>query len=508
MDYKKSPLVLCILDGWGVAPPSPYNAISQAVLPNWSRFKETYPNTLLEASGKSVGLPDGQMGNSEVGHTTIGAGRVVMQDLPRISHAFQEGLVDSMSSMKSFLRNFDKNKVCHVMGLLSPGGVHSHQSHMEGFLKILDAYGISTYVHCFLDGRDTPPQSALIYVEQLEEFMKALNHGKIATVMGRFYGMDRDNRWDRTKKAFNAIVKGDGICTQNIKESVASFYKEGIYDEFIPPLIVDTYQGIKENDSLLMANFRADRVQQILTSLLVKEFHSFERSVTPKFKGTLGMKSYSSSLDPLIPALFPQEKPKNTLGEVIQNHNLKQLRAAETEKYAHVTFFFNGGKEDPYPLEDRLLVPSPKVKTYDLMPEMSAPFLTEQVIQKMTQTSYDLVVLNFANPDMVGHTGNFQATIKALEVIDACLGRLEEFLKMINGQMIITADHGNAEQMKENETPHTAHTTNLVPFILVNSSKDLMLKNQGELQDIAPTILSLLNLKTPKEMTGCSLIVS
>jgi 2,3-bisphosphoglycerate-independent phosphoglycerate mutase len=511
MTPSKSPFVLCILDGWGVAPPSPYNAVSQANLPNWNRFQKTYATTYLDASGESVGLPKGQMGNSEVGHTTIGAGRVIMQDLPRINHAFQNNLVSSLPQMKSFLEkaHCNKNTTCHVLGLLSPGGVHSHQDHLEGFLRILDAHGISTNVHCFLDGRDTPPQSALLYLEQFDAFMKALNHGKIATLMGRFYGMDRDKRWERTEKAFNAIVGGHGIPTKNVKEAIASFYEESIFDEFMPPIVVDDYKGMQKNDSLLMGNFRADRVQQILSALLLKDFSHFERIPIPSFNATLGMKSYSSALDPFIPSLFPQEQPKNTLGEIIQAHNLKQLRAAETEKYAHVTFFFNGGKEDPYPLEDRLLVPSPKVKTYDLMPEMNASLLTEQVIEKMNKTSYDLVVLNFANPDMVGHTGNLNATIKALEVIDRCLGKLEEFLKENNGKMIVTADHGNAEHMKENEAPHTAHTTNLVPLILVDpSKKEYALKPKGELQDIAPTILSLLNLPTPEEMTGCSLIVS
>lgn len=511
VDYKESisPLVLCILDGWGIAPPSAYNAISQARLPNWEGFQKTCPQAYLDASGEKVGLPSGQMGNSEVGHTTIGAGRVMMQDLPRITDAFEKNLVKSLPLMESFLeKTTQNNNVCHVLGLVSPGGVHSHQKHMEGFLKILNDRGIYTHIHCFLDGRDTPPQSALLYLKELESFIKPLTYVKISTIMGRFYGMDRDKRWDRTEKAFQAIAEGKGIHVEKVEEAIASFYQEEVYDEFIPPLVVGGYKGIQENDSVLMVNFRADRVQQILSAFLVKDFNGFERSLGCQFAATLGMKSYSASLDPLMPSLFPAEQPHNTLGEIIQRYGLKQLRAAETEKYAHVTFFFNGGTEVSYPLEDRLLVPSPKVKTYDLQPEMSAELLTNQVIEKMKETPYALVVLNFANPDMVGHTGNFQATIKALETIDYCLGQLTSFLKQRGGRMVITADHGNAEHMKENGMPHTAHTTNLVPFILVGGSKTIKLKPQGELQDIAPTVLSLLNLSIPKEMTGCSLVIS
>jgi 2,3-bisphosphoglycerate-independent phosphoglycerate mutase len=499
MNNKKSPLVLCILDGWGISPTHDNNAILSAHLPNWNAWLKTCPNTKLEASGESVGLPKGQMGNSEVGHTTIGAGRVMMQDLPRITHAFETNSVEMMPGFQSFLKNLKKSTgVCHVLGLLSPGGIHSHQSHIEGFLELLHKNGIKTHLHCFLDGRDTPPQSAATFLNALKM--------PVATMMGRFYGMDRDSRWDRTEKAFEAIVNGRGERALNPIDALQSSYEQNTNDEFILPTIFGDYQGIQPGDGLLMVNFRADRVKQLLAAFLLDDFTGFKRSKKPAFSATLGMKSYSATLDSVMPSLFPQEQPLETLGAIIEENGMRQLRAAETEKYAHVTFFFNGGKETPYPHEDRLLVPSPKIQTYDLQPEMSAVSLTNQVIEKLETGLYDFVVLNFANPDMVGHTGNFNATVKAVETVDACLGRLAKCLQEMGGKLVITADHGNAEHMDEKGTPYTAHTTNLVPFVLVGFSDTLTLKPQGELRDIAPTILSLMQLKIPKEMTGCSLI--
>ena len=449
------------------------------------------------------------MGNSEVGHTTIGAGRVLMQDLPRISKAFETNSVENIPAMQAFLQNLKKGtRVCHVLGLVSPGGIHSHQSHLESFLKLLHNNGIKSHVHCFLDGRDSPPQSASLYMEELEATLSSLDSSSLATMMGRFYGMDRDKRWERTELAFRAIAEGKGIQGSTVKDVLQDSYAQNRDDEFIYPTILKNYKGIQAGDGLLMVNFRADRVQQILSALLLKDFKEFERPQSPLFSATLGMKSYATILDSSMPSLFPQETPHNTLGEVIDHHGMKQLRAAETEKYAHVTFFFNGGKEETYPHEDRLLVPSPKIHTYDLEPEMSAEVLTDQVIDKLKTGLYDFVVLNFANPDMVGHTGNFSATVSAVEKVDACLGKIENCLKTLGGKLVVTADHGNAEHMEESGVPYTAHTTNLVPFVLVGFLDKVVLKSQGELKDVAPTILSLMNLPIPKEMTGCSLIVS
>lgn len=501
---QKSPIILCILDGWGIGLDHARNAITRANLPNWNRWIKECPHTQLSASGESVGLPEGQMGNSEVGHTTIGAGRVILQDLPRITKAFEEELVETLPQMTSFLETLKSTKGrCHVLGLVSPGGVHSHQSHLEGFLKILNGSGIETKVHCFLDGRDTPPQSAKGYMSNLQNTLVDLPYCSLVTMMGRFYGMDRDKRWDRTKKAFDTIVHGEGIRTTSPEDCIDQNYQEGVFDEFIPPVVFEGYEGIEDGDALLMVNFRADRVQQILSALLLEDFTELDRGTLPKFSCTLGMKSYSKVLDPFMPSLFPKEQPQNTLGAIMEQHDFKQLRAAETEKFAHVSFFFNGGKEAPYEGEDRLLVPSPKVQTYDLKPEMSARELTQQVLEKIESNTYDLVVLNFANPDMVGHTGNFQATLKAVEVIDECLGKLAS---KAQARIIITADHGNAEEMGEDDKPCTAHSTNLVPLLFLGFEKTLSLKPQGGLKDIAPTLLDLMNIPQPKEMTGCSLI--
>ena len=506
--HQKSPLVLCILDGWGIAPDHDTNAISKAHLPTWQRWMDTCPHTTLDASGETVGLPKGQMGNSEVGHTTIGAGRCLKQDLPRITHAFEANDVETRASMQEFLEKIkDSNNTCHVMGLVSPGGIHSHQSHFEGFLELLDHHGIRTKVHAFLDGRDTPPQSGAEHMIQLKAFMESLESSTLATVMGRFYAMDRDKRWDRTSKAYDAIACGSGLQGDSVQEILDTHYNDGVFDEFIPPTVFDDYHGIEDGDALLMVNFRADRVQQILSALLLEDFENVSRETFLNFSATLGMKSYAPTLDPVMPSLFPQEFPSNTLGEVLEQNGLKQLRAAETEKYAHVTFFFNGGRDAPYDNEDRLLIPSPKVETYDLQPEMCAEDLTDQLIQKLQKEPYDLVVVNFANPDMVGHTGNMPATIRALETVDFCLETLETHIQSMGGAMLVTADHGNAECMGEKDSPHTAHTTNLVPLVFVGFEENFSLKEKGALSDIAPTLLSLMNITIPTEMTGCSLII-
>lgn len=508
LEEKKKPLVLCILDGWGLSSHHAHNALAQANLPTWNRWMEESPHTSLSASGEDVGLPSGQMGNSEVGHMTIGAGRVILQDLPRINKAFQDKAVETLPLMTSFLETLKKEgRPCHVMSLVSPGGIHSHQNHLEGFLQILADHKIPAHVHCFLDGRDTPPKSADQFLEKLQSFIQPFPLCSIKTILGRFYAMDRDQRWERTEAAFEAMVHGKGIPFQNTLDLIQKHYQDNVTDEFVPPSVLEGYEGMHDGDGLLMINFRSDRVRQILAALLQEKFDGFSRLKKPAFSAVLGMKEYSAELSPLIPALFPSDVPKNTLGEIISNQGLSQLRAAETEKYAHVTFFLNGGREEPYKNEERLLIHSPKVKTYDLCPEMSAEELSDNVIKKIHTGTFDLIVVNFANPDMVGHTGNFNATVQAVEAVDSCLKDIEEAIHKTQGTLLVTADHGNAECMKNEGNPHTAHTTNLVPFVGIGLPEGTAFKPQGTLSDIAPTVLALKGIDKPQEMTGCSLII-
>jgi len=503
------PLVLAILDGFGENPDAAHNAVANAKTPAITRLKATYPHGLINASELYVGLPEGQMGNSEVGHMNIGSGRVLMQDLPRINQAIETGALGHNPMLAEFIENLKAaGGVCHLMGLLSPGGVHSHQRHMAMLAKLIEAQGVEVKIHAFLDGRDTPPQSALPYIEQFKEaFPKAV----FASVCGRYYAMDRDKRWNRVELAYRAIAEAEGPRYTSIEDAVKSNYNAGKNDEFVIPSIVDSnYRGMRSNDGIVMANFRADRAREILQAILDPGFAAFTPKRRIHFSGALGMAEYSTELNRHMKSLFAPEPLKSILGEVLAERKLKQLRIAETEKYAHVTFFFNGGREEPFAGETRILVPSPNVATYDLKPEMSAYELTDKLVEAIDNDLFDFIAVNYANTDMVGHTGNLQAATKAVEAVDQCLARVWDAVARKKGAMIITADHGNAEQMHDDEThqPHTAHTLNLVPVILAVPAllgKNLSIKD-GKLADIAPTILKLMNIEQPIEMTGRSLI--
>lgn len=497
--------VLVILDGWGVSEIADKNAISQAETPNYIRFLKTYPWTKLHASDGYVGLPDGQMGNSEVGHLNIGAGRVVKQVLPRINDAVVSGnILGHISGMSNMLEQLRATgKTLHLFGLLSPGGIHSHQSHIEAVYDACIEAGVSLKVHAFTDGRDTPPQSALDFLKQF------LNDGArhIDTIGGRFYAMDRDNRWGRVEAAFKAICFGDAPTYDSVLDYVGHAYAQGDTDEFILPAVKSDYQGIETGDAIFMLNFRADRVRELLTALLNPAFNEFNREGAPVISNAIGMVPYSEALDAHMQAAFAPLALHNTLGEYMSNNELTQLRIAETEKYAHVTFFLNGGRELAFKGEERILIPSPNVKTYDLKPEMCAKEVTQAVISNLGK--YNLIVVNYANPDMVGHTGNMSASVKAVEVIDDVLGALEAAVLANKGTMCITADHGNIETMWDPASgqPHTAHTNNLVPFIIVNGeTNDISLYEGGALCDVAPTLLRIMKQEKPAEMTGRCLI--
>lgn len=499
------PVLLCILDGWGHNESPENNAIMQANTPHWDKLWQNSPRSLLDASAQAVGLPDGQMGNSEVGHTNIGAGRVVMQDLPKIDTAIKTGELKNHSRL---MEHIHKLKITggrsHLMGLISDGGVHSHQNHLVALANIIAGEGVPVIIHAFLDGRDTPPQSAKTFLQKFSDDLN--NDVTIATVSGRYYAMDRDKRWDRIEKAYRAVVEGKSSTrAPDAAQAIAAAYTLGQTDEFIIPVCLDGYEGMKNGDGILMANFRADRARQILHSFIDPEFDEFERPAL-EFGDVLGLTEYSSELSQWMVALFPNEEIKNSLGEVISEKGLKQLRIAETEKYAHVTFFFNGGSEAVYEGEDRILVPSPKVATYDLQPEMSAPEVTAKLVEAIESGKYDLIVCNYANTDMVGHSGDLQAAIKAVEAVDNAVGKLHTAINNAGGAMLITADHGNAEKMSDEESgqPHTAHTTNLVPLVAIGIG-DSHLKD-GVLADIAPTILQIMQIEKPTEMTGKCLI--
>jgi 2,3-bisphosphoglycerate-independent phosphoglycerate mutase len=513
-DTRPRPVLLCILDGWGVAPPSEHNAIALARAPNWDRFMAEAPHALIEASESHVGLPAGQMGNSEVGHMNLGAGRVVMQDLPRIDAAVADGTLDSNPVLSDLIaRVRASGGICHLMGLLSPGGVHSHDTHIHALARRIDAAGVPVAIHAFLDGRDTPPQSAIDYMRALQAAIAPLARTRIASVTGRYYAMDRDNRWERAELAWRALVLGEGAQAANPVSAIEEAYARGETDEFVLPTVIDRYPGMQDGDALVSANFRADRMRQILIALLDPAFVTFHRARRPAFVAAAGMTAYSSDLNRLMAALFPTDALADTLGEVVARAGLKQLRAAETEKYAHVTFFLNGGEERMFEGEDRILVPSPKVATYDLKPEMSAPELTDRLVEAIGSGKYDLIVANYANTDMVGHSGDRAAAIRAVEAVDACLGRLADAIEKAGGAMLITADHGNAEMMRDpaSDQPHTAHTTNPVPVVLVDgrtataASRATRLAD-GRLADIAPTLLALMGLEQPAAMTGRSLL--
>ena len=499
------PVVLCVLDGWGWRLEQTENAIALAETPIFNRMIKECPNALLKTSGIDVGLPVGQMGNSEVGHMNLGAGRVVNQDIQRINKALKEGKLRYNPIVEKLISH---GSTCHLMGLLSPGGVHSHQDQILELANILNDAGVKVAIHAFLDGRDTPPKSALQFLTDFCEKISQFDSVSIATVTGRFYAMDRDNRWNRVKKAYDAIVSGEGEQAKTPIDAIRKGYNDNLSDEFILPTIIDHYDGMMDGDTLLMANFRSDRAREILTALLEPDFIHFKRSKTVSISCATGLVQYSETLDHLMSSIFLPERLDNLFAQVISDAGLKQFRIAETEKYAHVTFFFNGGNETPFPGEERLLIPSPKVETYDLQPEMAAPKVTDCLLEAVTSGKYDFIFVNFANPDMVGHTGVLSAAIKAIETVDTCMGRLEKAALEVDATLLITADHGNAETMTDPDSgkPFTSHTTNKVPLILVNASSDITNLKDGKLADVAPTLIQLLGLSKPREMTGQSLL--
>lgn len=505
----KRPVVLMILDGYGINNNhnKGVNAIYEANTPVMDELFKTCSHTTLSASGLDVGLPDGQMGNSEVGHTNIGAGRIVYQELTRITKSIQDGDMENNPALKNAMENAIKNNSSlHFMGLLSDGGVHSHIEHLYGLLNMAKKMGVkNVFVHCFLDGRDVPPSSAADYVKTLSDKLEEIGVGQIASVMGRFYAMDRDNRWDRVEKAYKAVALGEGEYSECAVKAVKDSYENGVTDEFVVPTVITkdgkAVANVTENDSVVFFNFRPDRAREITRAFVDPEFTGFERDlINPEF---VCMTQYDATM-PNVEVAYKPEKLVNTFGEIVSKHGLKQLRIAETEKYAHVTFFFNGGVETVSEGEDRALIASPKVATYDLKPEMSAYEVKDELIKRLDSDKYDVVILNFANCDMVGHTGVFEAAVKAVETVDKCVGEVVAKIKEKGGVALITADHGNADKMlDENGGAFTAHTTNPVPLILVNEQREL---KPGRLADLAPTMLELLDIEKPSEMTGESLL--
>ena len=504
---KRAPIILCIMDGWGINKDINHNAVAQAKTPNVDNLSKTYPFSTLEASGEYVGLPVDQVGNSEVGHMNLGSGRVVIQTLPRINQAFENNEIKLNKNFNEFTKIHNQNNTVHLLGLCSDGGVHSHMNHIISISKLLDKKNIKTVIHIFSDGRDSSPLQIGDIIKQFEKSLpKSI---KIVSLIGRYFSMDRDNRWDRIKKSFDLITYGTHERkSEDISSAIKLAYETGETDEFISPTVIGDYSGIQNGDSLLMVNFRSDRVRELLTSFLDPNFNEFEKkSNTPFFSNSLGMTEYSEKLSSYMKSIFSSNKIQDTLGEIISKNNLKQLRLAETEKYPHVTFFFNGGKETVLPGETRLMIPSPKVSTYDQKPEMSAHQVEAELIKAIELEIYDLIIINFANPDMVGHTGNLNAAIIAVETIDKAIGNVKKALDKTNGIMLITADHGNCEVMmhEKTKTPHTAHTCNKVPLILISKNNNLKLNN-GKLADIAPTILDLLKIEKPISMNGKSLL--
>ena len=503
----KKPLVLMILDGFGINNSTVGNAIYSAKTPNIDALMEKYPHTEIQASGMDVGLPRGQMGNSEVGHTNIGAGRIVYQELTRITKTVEEGGLSAIPELQKAVANCkEHDSSLHLMGLLSDGGVHSHIQHLFGLLAMAKEQGLEkVYVHCFMDGRDVPPSSGKDYVEQLQAELNRLGVGKIATICGRYYAMDRDNRWERVSKAYDAMVNGIGVEESDPVKAMADSYANGVTDEFVVPVVVDKNGSISANDSVIFFNFRPDRAREITRTLVDEAFNDFERA-----KGFFPlcytcMTQYDATM-PNVQVAFHPQSLEDTFGEYISNKGLKQLRIAETEKYAHVTFFFNGGVETVYPGEDRCLINSPKVATYDLQPEMSAYEVTDALEERLG--NYDVIIINYANCDMVGHTGVFEAAVKAVEAVDTCVGRIVNKTLELGGAVLLTADHGNADQMlAEDNTPFTAHTTNPVPLLAVGLG-DIKLREGGRLADLAPTMLSVIGLEKPEAMSGESLILA
>lgn len=505
---KPQPVLLLILDGFGYSEQTESNAIKNAKTPHFDKLWAQYPHTLISGSGEGVGLPAGQMGNSEVGHLNLGAGRIVFQEYTRISHAIKDG---SFFKNPVFVDNIDRSLkhdgAIHIMGLLSPGGVHSHTDHILAMLELAVQRGAKkVYLHAFLDGRDTPPQSAAASIQLIEEKFKTLGTGKIASIIGRYYAMDRDNRWDRIEKAYDMLTEGKAdYYAENAKDALQQAYNRGETDEFVKATCIRQHDEkaitINDHDTVIFMNFRADRTREITRAFIEKDFDGFERRRHPKLDAYVCLTQYHKDFG--TPVAFSPVKLHNVLGEYLAEKGLTQLRIAETEKYAHVTFFFNGGTEAPFKNEQRTLIPSPKVATYDLQPEMNAPELTEALVEAIKSKTYDCIICNYANADMVGHTGNYDAAIQAVECLDTCIGKIEEALHEVGGEMLITADHGNADRMFNNETqqPHTAHTTNPVPFIYVGRPASID-KTDAILSDISPTLLYLMGLAIPEEMTG------
>ena len=501
---NKTPTTLIIMDGFGLAPAADDNAVSLASTPVLDKLFREYAHTTLSASGLDVGLPAGQMGNSEVGHTNIGGGRVVFQDLPRISRAIEDGSFFHNEAYNKAMDDCLKNdSSLHLYGLLSDGGVHSHIEHLFALLQMAKDKGLTkVYVHCFLDGRDVSPTSGKGFVQELQDKCAQLGVGKIATVMGRYYAMDRDKRWERVQMAYDAMVYGEGHHSSDPVAAVAESYANGITDEFVEPVVIDPDGTISDNDSIIFFNYRPDRAREITRAIVDPDFDGFAREFFPTTY--VCNTEYDASM-PNVLVAWPRIAVKNGLGEYLSSMGMTQLRIAETEKYAHVTFFFNGGVEKQYPGEDRVLVPSPKVATYDLQPEMSAFEVCDKCVERIESGAYDVIILNFANCDMVGHTGVLEAAVKAVETVDTCVGRVVDATLKMGGIAMVTADHGNAEDMKQPDgSPMTAHTTNLVPFILCGAGTEL---RPGRLADIAPTILDVMGLACPEEMDGKTLIV-
>ena len=500
------PVVLCILDGWGLSEDTRYNAVAQAHTPTFDRLMATAPHAKLLACGPDVGLPEGQMGNSEVGHTNIGAGRVVWMDLPKINNAIEDGSFARNPVLGALIDRLKKTGgTAHIAGLLSAGGVHAHQKHIAEAASIIAAAGVPVALHAFLDGRDVPPESAL---ESVPDFAAALPEGvKLATMIGRFYAMDRDNRWERVQQAYQLMIRAVGRAATSPAEAIKAAYEAGKTDEFIPPIVMNGYSGMKEGDGLLFMNFRADRAREIMQALADPGFDAFEIPDRPALSYVAGLTEYSTLHNKYMEVMFPAAPIVNTLGHWVSIHGGSQFRLAETEKYPHVTFFLNGGEEAPEQKEDRYVAPSPKVRTYDMQPEMSAGEVTAHFVEAIESQDYDLIVVNYANPDMVGHTGDLAAAIKACEAVDAGVAQVLAALEKVGGTMLLTADHGNCEVMVDPETgaPHTAHTLNPVPVILCNGPEGARL-NSGKLADLAPSLLALMNLPQPAEMTGKSLI--
>ncbi len=504
---KKNLIALCILDGWGIAPKTKYNAIANANPSFFQYLLDNFPHSKLNASESHVGLPEGQMGNSEVGHMIIGSGRTIKQDLPRINESIESGEIFKLPPLLALVQNLQKTKnSCHIIGLASDGAVHSHLNHMLSIAQFIASQNIKVHLHCITDGRDTSPTSGIKYIKIIEKQIKHLSNVSISTISGRYYAMDRDNRYERTKLACQAIERGSTNKFNKAKQAILDSYQNKVTDEFIQPQSSIDYQGIKNGDGLIFTNFRADRMRQLCNALVLTQPNEQKT-----YSDIITMTTYSDEISKYSKNLFSPQVINNNLSDVLIRHNIKQLRAAETEKYPHITFFFNSGQENANSLEKRILIGSPKISTYDLQPEMSAYKLTDTVVEEIETQNYQFLLINYANADMVGHTGNYHATLKAITTVDNCLKKLYSAIKHVNGTLIITADHGNAENMFDEQTAeiNTAHTTNPVPFMVINKNfSNINTKvRDGSLADIAPTILSLYGIEVPKEMTGRNLII-